>query len=142
MEYGPQGRILWMKRFPYQLHRRFSRWVNHVHCNVDITFTDEQAKLISSIFASKEIGSDPGTSSPDIVVVSTNFWDLGRWSRYQPEVLEVTDSGRKLFQHELDNWQKHFVTLLLQIQVSTVGLAQHSNVHRKLTHCFHLCRTL
>ena len=56
--------------------------------------------------------------SPDILVVSANFWDIGRWTRNQPEVLELTRAGRALFQEELVLWQEHFVRLLIYLQVS------------------------
>ncbi len=60
-------------------------------------------------------------NAPDILVVSANFWDLGRWSRFQPEVLDVTTEGRALFQYQLRLWQQYFVDLLQLLQVSLSG---------------------
>ncbi len=56
-------------------------------------------------------------TKPDIIVVSANFWDVARWNRYEPSVLETNETGRLAFQAQLSLWQQNFVKLMQMLQV-------------------------
>ena len=64
------------------------------------------------------------SDAPDILVFSSNFWDIGRWYQLQPEVLNLTEGGEDLFRPELIEWQSHFVNFLHYLQVHLKGAGQ------------------
>ena len=55
--------------------------------------------------------------SPDIFVISANLWDVARWALHHPRVLELTETGRQLFQQQLVLWRVQFARLLHSLQV-------------------------
>ncbi len=122
---------LWMKRFPCPPYRR-GRRCNALSIDFELSsipfimrYSGGGKHNISSGFR-QEFGTDRSQKVfADIVVVSANFWDLGRWVRELPEALEVTSAGRDLFQDELKLWQQHFVRLLEYVQVNKVAKSCH-----------------
>ncbi|DBA82074.1 hypothetical protein WJX79_004048 [Trebouxia sp. C0005] len=75
--------------------------------------------------------------SPDIFVISANFWDVARWEEHHPSVLELTESGRQLFQQQLALWKAHFITLLhrLQKELPNTTLIYHTTAFPALVNC-------
>lgn len=111
---GPKARFLWTRCFRLPRHKLGCR-------SVDALTAAHLTSRATYKTGLSQATSDNDTSAPDILVVSANFWDLGRWSRVQPEVLHVTTEGRVLFQTQLRLWQRYFVDLLQLLQVSLCG---------------------
>ncbi len=59
------------------------------------------------------------TGTPDIVVLSANFWDIARWNRHHASVLSNDTAGQAAFQLQLVLWQQHFVKLLQIMEVTS-----------------------
>lgn len=69
---------------------------------------------------------------PDLIVISSNLWDISFWTHFQPEVLEQED----LSQHVLESWLQNAAKLFSAVQACHKGLFKYAEVN-VLEMCIH-----